>query len=318
MAGLPRALRYGFPAPRSRCFRLSVGGLKPLVLQGPTGPVDSHSSLAGGGRRADLLLRPDRAGPGDHPEDLLRARADGDRRARRLRRGRRVRDQAPAHGGPQLGHSLLRGDPPGDRLRGRNAYHRIDLGEGVVGPLVGVGRARARVVPDRLPPLLLLPAAALLYRRPREAGALRERLRHSGGRVRADQLHGRAARHRAHPPASSVEDGRLAAGRDAAHVPRLAARRSAAVRHALEGRADREERVDETEETAAPARGRRACGGADPRAGGHAMTFVLATAGDKYVYAAYGVFLAIVLLYLAIMATKLARIEREVQELADK
>jgi type II secretory pathway component PulM len=48
------------------------------------------------------------------------------------------------------------------------------------------------------------------------------------------------------------------------------------------------------------------------------MTLVLAVAGDKYVYAAYGVFLAIVLLYLAIMASKLARIEREVQELADK
>jgi type II secretory pathway component PulM len=47
------------------------------------------------------------------------------------------------------------------------------------------------------------------------------------------------------------------------------------------------------------------------------MTLVIA-AGDKYVYAAYGVFLAIVLLYLAIMASKLARIERELQELADK
>ena len=45
---------------------------------------------------------------------------------------------------------------------------------------------------------------------------------------------------------------------------------------------------------------------------------VLAASGDKYVYAAYGVFLAIVLLYLAIMASKLSRIEREVQELADK
>jgi type II secretory pathway component PulM len=45
---------------------------------------------------------------------------------------------------------------------------------------------------------------------------------------------------------------------------------------------------------------------------------VLAASGDKYVYAAYGVFLAIVLLYLAIMASKLARLEREVEELADK
>ncbi|MEA2409479.1 MAG: hypothetical protein QOC77_40 [Thermoleophilaceae bacterium] len=48
------------------------------------------------------------------------------------------------------------------------------------------------------------------------------------------------------------------------------------------------------------------------------MTLVLAVAGDKYVYAAYAVFLAIVLLYLAIMASKLARIERELQELGDK
>jgi len=48
------------------------------------------------------------------------------------------------------------------------------------------------------------------------------------------------------------------------------------------------------------------------------MTLVLAAAGDKYVYAAYGVFLAIVLLYLAIMASKLARIERELTELEDR
>jgi hypothetical protein len=48
------------------------------------------------------------------------------------------------------------------------------------------------------------------------------------------------------------------------------------------------------------------------------MTFVLAAAGDKYVAAAYLVFLAIVLLYVAIMATKLARIERELRELSDK
>jgi type II secretory pathway component PulM len=48
------------------------------------------------------------------------------------------------------------------------------------------------------------------------------------------------------------------------------------------------------------------------------VTLVLATAGDKYVFAAYGVFLAIVLLYVAIMASKLARIERELKELADK
>jgi CcmD family protein len=47
------------------------------------------------------------------------------------------------------------------------------------------------------------------------------------------------------------------------------------------------------------------------------MTFVLAATGDKYVYAAYGVFLAVILLYVAIMASKLSRIERELTDLTD-
>lgn len=45
------------------------------------------------------------------------------------------------------------------------------------------------------------------------------------------------------------------------------------------------------------------------------MTPVIAAAGDKYVAGAYSVFLAIVLLYLAIMASKLSRIERELDEM---
>jgi hypothetical protein len=47
------------------------------------------------------------------------------------------------------------------------------------------------------------------------------------------------------------------------------------------------------------------------------MILVLASAGDKYVAGAYLVFLAIVLIYVAIMATKLARIERELNELLE-
>jgi hypothetical protein len=43
---------------------------------------------------------------------------------------------------------------------------------------------------------------------------------------------------------------------------------------------------------------------------------VLAASGGKYVAAAYVVFLALILLYLAIMATKLSRIERELDELS--
>ena len=47
------------------------------------------------------------------------------------------------------------------------------------------------------------------------------------------------------------------------------------------------------------------------------MTLVLASTGGKYVAAAYCVFLAIVLIYVAIMATKVARMERELTALDD-
>lgn len=39
--------------------------------------------------------------------------------------------------------------------------------------------------------------------------------------------------------------------------------------------------------------------------------------GEKYVAAAYGVFLVFVLVWIAIIAAKLARLERETGELAD-
>jgi len=47
------------------------------------------------------------------------------------------------------------------------------------------------------------------------------------------------------------------------------------------------------------------------------MTLVLASTGGKYVAAAYAVFLAMVLIYVAIMAAKVARIERELSTLDD-
>ena len=46
------------------------------------------------------------------------------------------------------------------------------------------------------------------------------------------------------------------------------------------------------------------------------MHLTLAASGNGYVAAAYIVFLALVLSYLAIMAVKLGRIEREVVEIA--
>ena len=72
------------------------------------------------------------------------------------------------------------------------ADHRLDLGQGRVGALVGVGRADARLVPDRLPALRVLPAAAVLDRGPRAPGALRRGVLDRRGRVRAAELHRRA------------------------------------------------------------------------------------------------------------------------------
>ena len=74
------------------------------------------------------------------------------------------------------------------------ADHGLDLGQGVVGALVGLERADASLVPDRVPALRHLSAAALLDRGSRAPGALRERVRDRGGGVRAAQLPRRAAR----------------------------------------------------------------------------------------------------------------------------
>ena len=47
------------------------------------------------------------------------------------------------------------------------------------------------------------------------------------------------------------------------------------------------------------------------------MALVLASTSGKYVAAAYLVFLAIVLVYVVIIASKIARIERELRALAE-
>ena len=212
------------------------------VLQGPQAPLDRHRRRAGDGAGARLLLRAARRRPGLRPEDLLRARADGDRRAVRLRGRRDHGHQAPALRRLLVGHALLRGDPPVDHPRRRRAGHRRDLGQGLVGPLVGLGRAGARLVPGRLPPLLRLLPAALLDRGPRAPGALLVGVRDRRRRVRADQLHRRPAGRGLHAPARALADRRQPARRDAADLPRLAAGDDPAVRDALEARADLQER----------------------------------------------------------------------------
>src|ERR1041385_7838456 len=104
-----------------------------------------------------------------------------DRLAVRLRGGRRLRDRAFAHARAEVGFPLLCRDPHEPDLRRGDAGDGLDLGEGLMGALVGVGRADAGLVPDRLPAVRDLPTAALRDRRPRAPGALRIGVRSNGG-----------------------------------------------------------------------------------------------------------------------------------------
>ena len=83
----------------------------------------------------------------------------------------------------------LRSGDRADDLRSYVAIHiSLVLGTRGLGHVVELGGADARLVPDRLPPLLHLHAAALLDRRPRAAGPLCLGLRGGRRRVRAAQL----------------------------------------------------------------------------------------------------------------------------------
>ena len=190
-----------------------------------------------------LLLRPDRSRPGLHPEDLLPARAAGDHLTGRLRRRRGLRDLPPAHRRPQVGRLLLRRDPHLGDLRGRRPPDRADLGEGLVGPLVGLERTDAGQLPDRLPALRDLLPLPLRDRGPRAPGALRLGLRGHRRRLRAAQLHGRAGIGEPRPPARVRNRRRRAAGLDDAGLRRLPGSDGAALGDPGQVRALGEERV---------------------------------------------------------------------------
>ena len=110
--------------------------------------------------------------------------------------------------------------------------------QGVVGPLVGVGRADARLLPDRLPALRLLPAAALLDRGPGAPGALRLGVRDHRRRLRAAQLpRGARSPSRSRTRACSSTTGGSMPGSMRLTFLVCAARHGAAVRDAVEVRA---------------------------------------------------------------------------------
>src|SRR3954453_2544515 len=191
-----------------------------------------------------------------------------------------------------------------------------------MGPLGGVGRAAARLLPDRLPAVRDLPAAAVLDRGPRQAVALRERLRDHRRRVRAAELPGGAPGAELHPPARVRHGQRRPGAAHEGRLLRLPAGHGAPLRHPLEVRDDVEEHERPDQGSAPPARGGRAgtrpgraLRRADPGARMILAADVTLPDNSGYVVAAYLVFLALLLIYISIMATKLSRFERELTEL---
>ena len=94
---------------------------------------------------------------------------------------------------------------------------------------------------------------------------------------------------------------------------------AAAVRHAQQVRADLQAGDVRAAVAQAPARRRRRLGPRPPQRGPAALMSPALPLDDAgpYVAAAYLVFLALVLIYVAIMAAKLSRISREINELAE-
>ena len=112
--------------------------------------------------------------------------------------------------------------------------------KGIVGPLVGVAGADARLLPDRDPAVRDLSAAALLDRGSRAPGALRERVRDRRRRVRAAQLHRvRLSTEYVHPRVLNLEGGNLPGSMRLAFYMSLIGHR-AAVRDADEVRDGRQ------------------------------------------------------------------------------
>src|SRR5581483_8189764 len=170
----------------------------------------------------------------------------------------------------------------------------LDLGEDLVGALVALEREPARALPCAVPLLLRLLHAALLARR---RAAAREPVR--GVRaLRRDPHSGELPRNS--PRAEVHPSRRVHPAR--AELPRLDPR------DLLRGAdCDARARVH-----ALPCRARRQA----PRPPApRAASGVRVSTAEKYVTAAYCVVFALVLLYVVIIALKLQRLEREVDEL---
>src|SRR5436305_179326 len=190
----------------------------------------------------------------------------------------------------------LRRDSPRRDLRRARSGHGIDLGSVPLGALVGLELEPARAVSRALPVLRGVLHAALFAR---------------AWAVAREHLRGlRAVRRRAHPrqlardpplaghhPSDRLQGVRTCArGQPAADLRRLLGGDAGAGRMPVQRRADEQ-----------------AVGRAAQVVAGAARM----TTAERYVTAAYLVVFLVVLAYVLIMATKLARLEREVSELEE-
>ena len=223
-----------------------------------------------------------------------------------------------------LGHALVRGDPHGADLRGRSADHRIDLGQGLLGPLVGVERADARLVPDRRAAVRDLSAAAV---RDRGSDAARPGTRACSQSSQARSCRSTSspcalAQQYVHPRVLTLAGGNLPGSMRLTFLISLVGITLLYVTLWKYEMAAKNARMQVR-------RLRRTLLGDDAvrrlrKERGPVMSalLTLATApalplhsAGKYVAGAYIVFVALILIYVAIMARRLTRTERDLAEL---
>src|SRR5919108_517332 len=295
----------------------STRSSRPTAQERSSSRATSQSGLCptppSGSRSHDRLPRRRRcagpqgpAGRAPHPRHRPGDAAVRRRRARRLplrapRGELRARGERDALDRPAL-HRAPRSRPRvRRRARRRNARRPhpragIDLGEDLVGSLVGLERAAAHALPDPVSVLLGVLHAPLLDACRSAQGAHLRRVRPLRRRADPPQLHGDSPRRGADSP-GGVQTGRTRhGGLDVPDVLRLLRRDARARRRAL------------------PARAERQASGCEPSGAAGATRM---STGEKYLWAAYLVLFAAVLLYVVLIALKGGRLERELADLAD-
>src|SRR5262249_17326292 len=231
---------------------------------------------------------------------LLLPRPDRPHVVRLLRLGRLEGVALPAHARRARRPRELRRDPPGRDLRRADTHHGLAVGEGVVGGVVDLERGPARAVPRAGPVLLRVLHASLLGRAGRAAREHERRLRAVRRRPHPGLVPRDPALEEVHP------SGRL-------HVARAADEPLAVLRLLCLVGGDAPALRDPLQRRARREAHRRA----PARAAGAAV--VSGPPSEwQYVAGAYLVVFVTVLAWVAIIAAKLQRLQRQLAELVEQ